>query len=206
MAGSRACVARGGGVYNIATRDTVLHVEEVDAPSSAPTYCLRHPRVETVIRCSKCLDPICPRCGIRTPVGLRCPDCVRAVRSPLYVLDPQHYVLAVLVALSLSTVLGGLVPRLGLLFVILLAGPAGGLVGEAVLRSTHGKRGRPVQIVVAICLILGALLGPYLWQTLMRVAVGGSPGRPVSLFASLLNISTIVYVVLATGAAVARLR
>ncbi len=39
------------------------------------TECPRHAGVETNLRCSRCEDPICPRCMIYAPVGSKCPDC-----------------------------------------------------------------------------------------------------------------------------------
>ena len=39
------------------------------------TRCTYHPDVETLLRCSRCGTPICPRCAVRTAVGMRCPAC-----------------------------------------------------------------------------------------------------------------------------------
>jgi hypothetical protein len=39
------------------------------------TFCSRHPKVETGLKCGRCGTPICPRCMVYTPVGIRCPDC-----------------------------------------------------------------------------------------------------------------------------------
>jgi hypothetical protein len=41
--------------------------------------CYRHPKVETGLRCSGCKYEhfICPRCAVLTPVGYKCPDCIR---------------------------------------------------------------------------------------------------------------------------------
>lgn len=50
-------------------------------------FCVNHPKEATLLRCSKCLNPICGRCAMRTPVGWRCPDCTGAVagRTGYYV-------------------------------------------------------------------------------------------------------------------------
>ena len=53
---------------------TMTDVAEV-FPSTGPVPCADHPDVETRLRCSRCGRPICPRCSVRTPVGMRCPDC-----------------------------------------------------------------------------------------------------------------------------------
>lgn len=168
-------------------------------------YCVNHPHRETLIRCSRCLDPICPKCSIRTPVGLRCAKCASIGRSPLYVLGSEHYVVATSVALAVSLVAGAIMTQLGFFFALLLSAPVGGLIAEAVMRSTQGKRGRPVQIITAACIAIGAWAGPWLWRAL---SVGTSqvlPANPLAYVASLLNVNSILYVVLAIGAAVARL-
>ena len=42
--------------------------------STAGLTCERH-AAATTLRCSKCDKPICPRCAVRSPVGMRCPSC-----------------------------------------------------------------------------------------------------------------------------------
>jgi membrane associated rhomboid family serine protease len=39
--------------------------------------CYRHPDRETRVSCSSCGRPICPDCMTPTPVGMRCPECIR---------------------------------------------------------------------------------------------------------------------------------
>jgi membrane associated rhomboid family serine protease len=39
--------------------------------------CYRHPDRETGVSCSRCGRPICPDCMTPTPVGMRCPECMR---------------------------------------------------------------------------------------------------------------------------------
>src|SRR3954449_6329289 len=39
--------------------------------------CYRHPDRETGVSCSHCERPICPDCMTPTPVGMRCPECMR---------------------------------------------------------------------------------------------------------------------------------
>jgi len=49
--------------------------------------CYRHPDRETGVACSSCGRPICPDCMTPTPVGMRCPECMRertrVVRGPV---------------------------------------------------------------------------------------------------------------------------
>lgn len=60
--------------------------------------CPRDPGVETALRCSRCEKPICPRCLIQSPVGARCKDCAKVIKSPIYTLNTAHYLRAGLVA------------------------------------------------------------------------------------------------------------
>lgn len=182
--------------------------QSVDSNPASPNtvmYCINHPRTETLLRCSRCLRPICTRCAIRAPVGLRCPDCAKIGRSPLYVLQPQHYAIAGAVSLALSLVGGALIPRFGLWIAFFLSAPAGGIIAEAVMRTIHGKRGRPVQIITAVGIALGALMGPWLWPALQAGTLAVLPDLLTFLGAAV-NISTLLYAALAIGAAVARLR
>jgi MFS family permease len=167
-------------------------------------YCVNHPQTETLVRCSKCLDPICPKCAVRTPVGLRCKKCASGKASPLYTLTAPQFLLAAAMGLALALVAGALARRVGLLFTFFLAPMAGGLIAETISRALHGKRGRALQLIVAVSIVLGAAAGPWLWQALL--AGSALPGNPLAYLASLLALPAILYAVLAIGAAVARLR
>jgi membrane associated rhomboid family serine protease len=37
--------------------------------------CYRHPDRETLVRCATCERPICTKCMVQTPVGIKCPEC-----------------------------------------------------------------------------------------------------------------------------------
>ena len=75
------------------TTHTHAH-EEIEAV----TVCYRHPDVETSLRCNRCGKPICTKCAELTPVGYRCPDCVRQQQDKFYTGGNLDYVIAVLVA------------------------------------------------------------------------------------------------------------
>src|SRR3954470_20601169 len=47
-----------------------------------PPRCYRHPDEETRVQCSSCGRPICTRCMISSPVGMRCPGCAGRKRGP----------------------------------------------------------------------------------------------------------------------------
>jgi hypothetical protein len=87
-----------------------------------------------------------------------------------------------------------------------LAAPIGGLIAEGVVRSLHGKRGRPLQIIVGVSIALGALTGPWVWAAISAGSLGALPRQILPYLASLLRLNVILYMVLAIGAAVARLR
>ena len=80
--------------------------------AGAPTLtCPRH-KVETPLTCVTCGTPICPKCYVRTAVGLRCPKCAQAVTvklggPPWKVIIPVALVGLLLVFLALRAVTGG---------------------------------------------------------------------------------------------------
>jgi membrane associated rhomboid family serine protease len=47
-----------------------------------PLRCYRHPDEETRVQCSSCGRPICTKCMITSPVGMRCPECAGRKRGP----------------------------------------------------------------------------------------------------------------------------
>ena len=51
---------------------------------SGQVPCSYHPNVMTGLRCNRCGKPICPQCAVRTPVGMRCPDCAGVRGLPTY--------------------------------------------------------------------------------------------------------------------------
>jgi hypothetical protein len=129
-------------------------------------FCARHPEVETALECGRCGTPICPRCMIHTPGGIRCPDCAQMRRPPMYELAPLDYAKAIGVGVALAVVLGFVgallfpVRSFGGLFLLLalfVGSAVGGLVAEAIHRATGGKRGVAMQVIGAGTLV-GALL------------------------------------------------
>jgi hypothetical protein len=167
-------------------------------------YCANHPSTETLLRCNKCDKPICQRCGVRTPVGIRCRECAQLRRLPSYTLKPWHYLLAVVVALPASFLAGQIMQYVGIFLAFFLGAAVGGLIAEMVYRATGGKRGRPLAALVSVCILLGALasaLGPALLSpTALAVLL---PDAWVLL--QLLIRVNVVYIFLAIGAALARL-
>jgi len=134
--------------------------------------CYRHPNVSTNLRCNQCDNPICVKCAVRTPVGFRCPDCVRAQQDKFFTGGKKDYVIAVAVALPLSLITAGvftfIIARIGFFSWIIsfFAAPAaGGLIAEAVRRAVGRRRSRHLNRVVMACLVVA--VAPFaLWVLL----------------------------------------
>jgi hypothetical protein len=135
-----------------------------------PVRCATHPEVETNLRCSKCLTPICPRCAIQTPVGLRCRACARLTRLPTYQVGRRDYLLAALAGLGAAVGLGFawlfiilFLPFGGILNLLLAAG-AGYGTGQAVSLAARRKRGLTLKIIAgsgaALAFFIGNELNP----------------------------------------------
>ncbi|MBC8249214.1 MAG: hypothetical protein H8E90_06005 [Anaerolineales bacterium] len=164
-------------------------------------YCINHPQVETRLRCSKCGNPICPRCAVQTPVGFRCPQCVRSQQAIFYTATPLDYGIAVVVGLVISTIAAFILGRVGIFLVLILGPVAGGIIAEAVRWAIRRRRGRWIWLVVSGCIVAGALVAafyPFLFFALQAPA-----SLPLSM---LFRVDLIIYVALAVGTAYARLR
>lgn len=117
--------------------------------------CARHPRVETKVTCGKCGTPICPKCMVETPVGMRCPDCASAKRLPTYQISTQYYLRAIGAGLGIGIVCGfawwaiNLVLPFFFLRLIIAAG-VGYAVGEIVGLAVNRKRGAALAIIGGI--------------------------------------------------------
>lgn len=131
-------------------------------PSTGLGYCYRHPDVETGLRCNRCNKFICPKCAQRSPVGFRCPDCVRELEDKYYTGTNTDYIIAAVIALPLSLIMAGLftliLGRAGffLLIIGLVVAPiVTGLIAEAVRWGVGKRRSRYLRHVVIACLVLG---------------------------------------------------
>ncbi len=40
-------------------------------------FCAKHTKTITRLRCGRCETPICPRCTVHTPAGMRCRACAK---------------------------------------------------------------------------------------------------------------------------------
>lgn len=136
--------------------------EPASEAESGLAYCYRHPQVQTGLRCNRCNKPICPKCARRTPVGFRCPECIREQEEKYYSGGNLDYVIAAVIALPLSLIAAALftfvLNSIGFFTIIisLLVAPAvAGFIAEAVRWGVGKRRSRYLGHVAAGSLILG---------------------------------------------------
>lgn len=119
----------------------------------------------TLLHCGKCGKPICSKCSVRTPVGLRCKECAQVRRSPVYSLSAGDYVKAGAVGLGLSllaSIILGAVGGFLSFFGWLIAFFVGGAIAEAMSRAIRMKRGVGMQILAGACLVAAMVVAPLL--------------------------------------------
>jgi hypothetical protein len=124
-------------------------------------YCANHPKQDTVLRCGKCDKPICPRCVVQTPVGMRCRECANFRRAPIYDVRPARLAAAAAAGI-LTAVFGGSIFFMVVgPFMIWLSPVFGYAIGEVVSLAANRKRGPSLQLVAFVSIVLGAILGKY---------------------------------------------
>jgi len=166
------------------------------ASSPEAVTCVRHPQQQTLLRCGKCADPICPRCLIYTPVGVRCPKCVTYERNPIHEVNALTLVKGVGAGTGAAMAGGALWAVVSGVFYLVLITIAlgvglGYVVGLAVSRSTNRKQARPLQFLAGGCAVLAFLvalfvspqIGSPLWTALQS---------PLGLFALVLGVVAAV--------------
>jgi hypothetical protein len=155
--------------------------------------CKRHPQVETALTCGKCGDPICPRCMVQTPVGIRCPTCARLSRVPTYNVSSGYYLRAIGAGLGAAIVAGiawgflqTVIPFIYLSF--LIAGAVGYGIGEAISISVNRKAGTGLALIGALGVVLSYVIATF------------------TFFGGGFNLFDIVALIVGISVAVARLR
>ncbi len=140
-----------------------LGAESTLRPVEAVEYCYRHPDVETALHCTSCSRPICVRCSTPAAVGQLCPECRKGRRAVNYQVSAIDLVKGGVAGLVVATVASALISLIGggffLFLIIFMVAPAAAeLIVRSVDWATRSKRGRPMQITVAIAMILGGIL------------------------------------------------
>ncbi len=68
----------------------VAREEAVPVPGEAGAYyCHRHKKEPTRVTCGRCEAPVCTRCAVHGPVGVRCRECAKN-RVPLRPMGVLH--------------------------------------------------------------------------------------------------------------------
>ncbi len=135
-------------------------------------FCYRHPQTETGLRCNRCDKFICPKCAKRTPVGFRCPNCIREQEDKYYSGGNLDYVIAIAITLPLSFIAAMLFSTLlgrmgffGWLIGFFVAPMIGGGIAESVRWAVRKRRSRYLRYVVIVCLVLAVF--PYVLLMLL---------------------------------------
>jgi tetratricopeptide (TPR) repeat protein len=161
-------------------------------PDDEVLYCANHPTVETMLRCNRCGKPICTRCAVQTPVGYRCKECVGQQQAAFYTGNVADYAIGAVLALLLGGAATFLMSMLGYwFFALILGAPAGIAIAEAVRFGVRRRRSKYLWLIVAGGILVGALPA-------LLLGLAG-----LNLWSLL---TTGLFLVLAIGAALARLR
>jgi hypothetical protein len=140
-------------------------------------YCANHPGVETSLRCNRCNKPICAKCAIKSPIGYRCPECVK---SQLKIFDTavwSDYLLGGITAAFLSVVASVLISLVGSIgfigwFLVIAGAPTAGIViAEGVRYIIKHHRSRALFITIGVAVAVGAL--PAVFLQLFRFNIFG---------------------------------
>lgn len=145
------------------------------AQTQSPTGqvpCSYHPNELTGLRCSRCGKPICPQCMVRTPVGLRCPDCAGVRGLPTYRTPATSLLRAAAAGLGVAigvAILWRFFPTWEFYLCLLL----GFGVVETMARFAGNKRGVDLQLTAIAIVTIGLLLS----RVLLAQRFGISPGE-----------------------------
>lgn len=175
-----------------------------------PLYCYRHPDRETWVRCGRCDQPICSRCAMQGPVGLRCKVCGTPSRDALATMRPTQLAIAAVVSLGGGAIVGYAGSALQI-FGLVAAFFGGGLIAEALDRSVGIKRGPRIIAIAVPGIIAGGVVGVALsvlwtWQQMLGYADGGEPGVYLDMYLWTVLPFALLAVLVAAGVAAARLR
>ncbi len=148
-------------------------------PELEVLHCYYHPNRETRLRCNKCGKPICTECAVRTPVGYRCPDCVRELQDKFYTADSGDVIKGAIAAFAgglftgfvtfLAVMLLGGFIFFGFLAAFFLGPALGGGVAELVRRAMGKRRARNFPIIGDIAFLVGIFIiaipsGLFFWS------------------------------------------
>lgn len=162
--------------------------------------CANHPKQETAVRCGKCGKPICTRCMVTTPVGMRCRDCAQLRRLPQFDVGTGLLLRAVPAGLVTSLLVWYLVAYIPFFrfFLGILVGVA---VGEVMSRLAR----RRSNILLEASAVLVIVIGFFGAVALRDLGSGGTAIRDIATNTGL-QLSVLLPLVLASIVAVIKLR
>lgn len=129
--------------------------------NATPTYCANHPTVETSLRCNRCEKPICSKCAIKSPVGYRCPECVKS-QQKIFDTALWYDYLSAFVAAAISSALASVIVMAisGIFWgmIVLFFAPFAGQIIARVIRLFIKNRRSPNLFYTASAgVVVGAL-------------------------------------------------
>ena len=154
--------------------------------SQGTPHCVFHPEVETGLSCSRCDRPICVRCMVQAPVGIRCRECASVQKLPTFDVQPSFYLRAILAGGTVA-VLTGLVWGLIVQFVPvpylagLLSLLVGYAVGESISLATNRKRGNGLMVLAACYVGLSLIAAWVVNDDMFRLVLTGGSFIPLLL-------------------------
>jgi hypothetical protein len=162
--------------------------------------CVNHPKQETSVRCGKCGKPICTRCMVSTPVGMRCRDCAQLRRLPQFEVGPNLLLRAVPAGLGTSLLAWYLVSYIPFFrfFLGILVGLA---VGEVMSRLAR----RRSNVVLEAGAVLVIVIGFFGAVALHDLSSAGTDIRDIATNTGL-QLAVLLPLVLASIVAVIKLR
>jgi hypothetical protein len=145
--------------------------------------CAEHPKIETNLTCGKCEKPICPKCMVQTPVGIRCKECANVKSLPTYQIPTLYYLRASGAGIGIGIICGLawwavylILPFFFILRFFVAAG-VGYAIGEIISISVNRKRGIGLAVIGGISaalsfIIANVLLIPLSWNDLRSILFG----------------------------------
>jgi MFS family permease len=182
--------------------------------STTPTYCINHPKTETLLRCIKCGNPVCLKCVVRTPVGYRCKQCTNTQFAGYYTATSLDHMLAAVIGLITSMIGGAIAMFIGNIWffaVIFYAPAAAGIIAEIIRRVIQKRRGKYLWLVACGAFVLGALIIGGMLPVLLILGELFAPDElaglgSIGIGAFLFNIGMWIYIVMGVGTIYVRLK
>ena len=125
--------------------------------------CAKHPDVETNLACGKCGKPICPKCLVQTPVGMRCAECANLKPLPTYQVSPGYYLRAVGAGFGIAAGCGLAWGAINLILPfyflrLFVAAGAGYAIGQVISLAVNRKRGVGLAVVSGVSAALSFVI------------------------------------------------